>query len=72
MNFNFTLYEVSDNSYGTIQENGTWNGMVNDLIQNVSGKKYAGFSTVICTVAGIGHTRLHIEIRYNEIKFRGN
>ena len=36
MGFDFELYEPDDESYGSMQEDGTWNGMVQDLIKEVS------------------------------------
>ena len=37
MKFEFTLYESPDKNYGSIQPNGTWDGLVNELIMDVSG-----------------------------------
>lgn len=34
VHFNFTLNEVKDFSYG-IKENGTWNGMIGELVRGV-------------------------------------
>lgn len=36
MQFEFQLLEPPDGSYGTMQDNGSWNGMINELIQDVS------------------------------------
>ena len=36
LNFDFVLMESTDGSYGAATENGSWTGMVNDLLQNVS------------------------------------
>ena len=36
MGFDFELYEPPDGAYGTMQNDGSWNGMVNELIQDVS------------------------------------
>ena len=33
MNFKYTIYKVADNQYGTEDENGTWNGMIRELIE---------------------------------------
>ena len=35
LNFDFVLMESTDGSYGAATENGSWTGMVNDLLQNV-------------------------------------
>ena len=36
LEFNYTLYEPEDRKYGSMLPNGSWNGMVNELIQGVS------------------------------------
>ena len=35
MHFDYKIYEPEDGAYGTMQEDGSWNGMVNELIQDV-------------------------------------
>ena len=35
MNFEFTLYEPDDLSYGTMQDDGSWNGIVKELLEEV-------------------------------------
>jgi len=35
LQFEFTLLEQEDGAYGTMQANNTWNGMINELIQDV-------------------------------------
>ena len=35
LQFDFTLYEPEDGSYGTMQEDGSWNGIVKDLMDEV-------------------------------------
>jgi hypothetical protein len=35
MNFRFEIYKVPDNQYGSEDENGTWNGMIRELIDKV-------------------------------------
>ena len=39
MKFDFTLVEPPDGMYGAMQADGSWNGMVNELIQDVSDGK---------------------------------
>lgn len=39
MGFNYTLYEVEDRSFGT-QVDGEWNGIVRDIMQEVSALTY--------------------------------
>jgi hypothetical protein len=34
--FEWTIHQVRDKSYGSQLENGTWNGMVGELIRHVS------------------------------------
>ena len=36
MDFEFTLMEPPDDAYGTMQSDGTWNGIVNEILQDVS------------------------------------
>ncbi|KAI0214626.1 Ionotropic receptor 25a [Lamellibrachia satsuma] len=36
MKFDFTLVEPPDHKYGAMQPDGSWNGMINELIQDVS------------------------------------
>ena len=40
LQFKFKLYEVKDNSYGSLDENGEWNGMVREVIDGVNIQKY--------------------------------
>lgn len=35
MNFKYTIYKVEDDSLGAVDENGTWNGMIRELIDKV-------------------------------------
>jgi hypothetical protein len=35
MNFKYTIYKVEDDSLGGVDENGTWNGMIRELIDKV-------------------------------------
>ena len=35
MNFRYEIYKVPDNQYGNEDENGTWNGMIRELIDKV-------------------------------------
>lgn len=37
MNFTYEIYEVEDNNFGSQQGDGTWNGIVGDIIEEVSG-----------------------------------
>ena len=34
--FQYDLHLVKDNKYGALQEDGTWNGMIGELIDGVS------------------------------------
>ena len=36
VNFDYVIQPVKDGSYGAEDENGTWNGMVGELVRNVS------------------------------------
>ena len=36
MNFDLTISESSDGAYGTMQDNGSWSGLVSDLMEDVS------------------------------------
>jgi hypothetical protein len=36
MNFRYEIYKVPDNKYGSEDENGTWNGMIRELIDKVT------------------------------------
>ena len=36
MGFTYDIYEVEDGKFGSEQPNGTWNGIVGDIIQEVS------------------------------------
>ena len=36
LNFDFVIHEVRDGKYGAYAENGSWNGMVGELIRKVS------------------------------------
>lgn len=35
MNFRYEIYKVADNQYGN-EENGSWNGMIRELIDKVT------------------------------------
>ena len=35
MGFDFELLQPPDNAFGTLQLDGTWNGMINELIKDV-------------------------------------
>ena len=35
MNFRYEIYRVADNQFGSEDENGTWNGMIRELIDKV-------------------------------------
>lgn len=35
MNFRYELYRVADNQYGSEDENGSWNGMIRELMEKV-------------------------------------
>lgn len=34
-NFNYTIYQVADNKYGSQNQNGEWNGLVKEILDNV-------------------------------------
>ena len=35
MNFRYEIYRVADNQFGSEDENGTWNGMIRELVDKV-------------------------------------
>jgi hypothetical protein len=35
MNFRYEIYKVADNKYGNENENGTWDGMIRELMDKV-------------------------------------
>ena len=35
LNFTYTLYEVEDGKFGSQNNDGTWNGLVGDIVQEV-------------------------------------
>lgn len=35
MNFKYEIYKVADNQYGTEDANGSWNGMIRELMDKV-------------------------------------
>ena len=47
MNFNFVVFEPPDGMYGTMQVDGSWNGMVKELIEDVSILPTAGVLDLI-------------------------
>ena len=36
LNFTYTIYEVEDGKFGARKDDGTWTGIVGDIIQEVS------------------------------------
>lgn len=46
-NFTYELYESPDGSYGAMTENGTWTGMIQELILGVSIEDYSCFTHCI-------------------------
>ena len=36
MNFSFTVRKPKDKTWGSLQKDNTWNGMVGDLVNNVT------------------------------------
>ena len=38
-NFTYEICLVGDSMYGSKQDNGTWNGMIGELVRSVSGKR---------------------------------
>ena len=34
--FDYVIQPVADGKYGSVDDNGTWNGMVGELVRNVS------------------------------------
>jgi hypothetical protein len=56
--FEFTLYEVADQTYGKMADNGAdWNGIVGELARGVS--KCSGASEYACTGCGHGVGRVN-------------
>ena len=41
LKFTYEIYEVPDGNYGTEMENGTWNGMIGELMKQVCGGRRA-------------------------------
>ena len=35
LNFTYTIYEVEDGKFGSQNNDGTWNGLVGDIVQEV-------------------------------------
>lgn len=40
INFEYEIYVAPDNSFGFMDDNGQWNGMIKELIEKVSMKLY--------------------------------
>ena len=38
VHFDYTIHPVKDGKYGATEPNGTWNGMVGELVRHVSDK----------------------------------
>jgi len=36
MGFTYDIYEVEDGKFGSMQENGSWNGIVGDIVKEVN------------------------------------
>ena len=53
LDFEFTMTEPPDGIYGTLQENGSWNGMISELQEDVRQLGDTGLATR-CTVWGHG------------------
>lgn len=47
MNFTYDIYEVEDRKFGSEEGNGTWNGIVGDIIQGVSHGKMHSCQIII-------------------------
>ena len=45
MNFQYEIYEAPDGQYGRMTPNKTWNGMINELYENVSNTYLDTFKT---------------------------
>ena len=48
LHFSYEIYEVPDGKYGGLTDNGTWNGMVGELVRGVC--EVAFLSWLICNV----------------------
>lgn len=48
LHFSYEIYEVPDGKYGGLTDNGTWNGMVGELVRGVC--EVAFLSWLICDV----------------------
>ncbi len=47
MNFDFEIVEPADGAYGSMKDDGSWDGMVNDLIHDVSKPSHVQFVAVV-------------------------
>jgi len=36
MGFTYDIYEVKDDRFGSMEDNGLWNGIVGDILQQVN------------------------------------
>ena len=43
MGFDFEMIQPPDNAFGTLQTDGTWDGMINELIKDVRNTYYQLF-----------------------------
>lgn len=46
LGFKYEIYQVADGKYGSPTSNGSWNGMIGDLISKVS----LSITTGVCTI----------------------
>ena len=49
VDFEYQIVPVKDGKYGGVDQNGTWNGMVGELIRGVS-EKFSPDRRALCTV----------------------
>jgi len=60
--FNYSIRPVKDNKYGSQEDNGTWNGMVGELVRHVSRK------TTVCEQPRV--QIMHLFIVYRTVTSR--
>lgn len=61
MNFDYELYEVEDNAYGKMMPDGSWNGIVGDLINNK-----ADFAISAMTITPQREMYVDFTLRYSD------
>ncbi len=58
LGFKYEMYQVADGKYGSPQANGSWNGMIGELIGKV---RFTFIKTIPCSVFFF-YVKLHIDI----------